>query len=159
MPGFFCNLTKAPMYNDGQYRSAFFIYSANPRNRTPKPEVDTAIDHFVGDNEYAEFIDEWLDNPWVKIAILGIEYLNYNFVGGARHYAWHRDAFQGLNGATVEVYVLYVPPNTENPKALLDDVVMQIANGRAYNAFVDSSLCNPYVRVVIFGINDILWNV
>lgn len=133
----------------------FIIYSANPRNRNPKIEVDNAINGCVGENEYNEFVEEWLDNPWIRIAIIGIEYLDYKHFNEMVKYA--KVEFEGLNGKKVEVYVLFIPKGTENPKQILDDAVLKIADGRSYNAFIDSSLCNPYLRVLIIGLNDFNW--
>jgi len=133
----------------------FIIYSANPRNRNPKIEVDDAINRCVGENEYTEFVEEWLDNPWVRIAIIGIEYLDYKDSPDGTRRAYIK--FDGWGGKNVHVYVLYVPSSTPNPKKILDDAVVEIAANRLYNAFIDSSLCNPYLRVLIIGMNDFNW--
>jgi len=42
----------------------------------------------------------------------------------------------------------------ENPKICLDKAVRDYTNGRGFNQFIDSHLDNPWVRVVILGLNE-----
>lgn len=46
-----------------------------------------------------------------------------------------------------------------NPRAYMDNVVDEFVRGRGYNQFIDEHRDNPYVRIIIEGINnnDILW--
>ncbi len=45
--------------------------------------------------------------------------------------------------------------NTDNPTALLNDAVSKYVNNNGYNEFVEINLDNPWIRVIIFGINDL----
>ncbi|MBQ6277116.1 MAG: hypothetical protein IJK62_10505 [Bacteroidales bacterium] len=45
--------------------------------------------------------------------------------------------------------------NAINPKLFMDDVVSNYVNGEIYNEFIEIFLDNPYVRVIITGINEI----
>lgn len=45
--------------------------------------------------------------------------------------------------------------NTGNPSALMDAAVSKIVDDKPYNEFVEIHLDNPWVRVVVFGINDL----
>lgn len=44
--------------------------------------------------------------------------------------------------------------NSDKPKEYLDKVVEKYVSGKTYNEFIDSHLNNPWIRVVITGIND-----
>lgn len=45
--------------------------------------------------------------------------------------------------------------NQENPKKFMDDVVSKYVEGELYNEFIEVFLDNPWVRVLIFGINEL----
>lgn len=45
--------------------------------------------------------------------------------------------------------------NTENPTALMDSAVSKYVGRTGYNEFVEIYLDNPWVRVVVIGINDL----
>lgn len=42
-----------------------------------------------------------------------------------------------------------------DPVSNLRDVVRDYTKGRNYNEFIDSHLDNPWIRVIIIGINDL----
>lgn len=44
---------------------------------------------------------------------------------------------------------------TVNPKAVMDNAVREYVANESYNQFVEIHLDNPWVRVVIKGINDV----
>ena len=43
----------------------------------------------------------------------------------------------------------------DNPKSFMDDVVSEYTKDYLHNHFIEHTLDNPYVRILIFGINDI----
>lgn len=43
-----------------------------------------------------------------------------------------------------------------NPKSYMDGVVLEFTNGRMYNEYVDANLDNPWLRIIIEDINDLL---
>jgi hypothetical protein len=43
----------------------------------PKEIMDNAVSTYVGEKPYNEFIEIFLDNPWVRIIVSGINELNY----------------------------------------------------------------------------------
>lgn len=45
-----------------------------------------------------------------------------------------------------------------NPKAYMDSVVSNYVKGAMYNEFIEVFLDNPYVRVIITGINEVDFN-
>lgn len=141
----------------------FAIFSESPYVQNPTPLINNAIQGLINqpqiqDAVYYEFVEEWLDDPWLRLIIRGINTLHYNPLpnnNAVGHYAeqWNNP----FTGVFSELHILYIPPQTPNPKQVLDDAVMDVVQGRSYNGFVDSSLRNPYVRVVIVGLNNIAW--
>ena len=45
--------------------------------------------------------------------------------------------------------------NTDNPTAILDSAVSKYVGNDGYNEFVEIFLDNPWVRVVVIGINEL----
>ncbi len=141
----------------------FALFSESPYNQNPAPALDSAIHGFVtqgpciNKDGYYEFVEEWLDDPWLRLVIRGINSLRFLqlYRGGiVRHYS---DWWKNPDGTKSEIHILFVPPQTTDPKQVLDEAVMYIADGKPYNAFVESSLQNPWIRVVLFGINHLNW--
>ena len=46
--------------------------------------------------------------------------------------------------------------NESNPKAFMDNVVADFVNGRMYNEYIDANLDNPWLRIIIEDINDLV---
>lgn len=62
---------------------------------------------------------------------------------------------QKLDGGKGTISILCGGFNDNNPKLFMDDVVSQYVKGEMYNEFIEIFLDNPYVRVIITGINEI----
>lgn len=45
--------------------------------------------------------------------------------------------------------------NTDNPTAIMNNAVSKYVANKGYNEFVEVHLDNPWVRVIIGGINDL----
>ena len=45
--------------------------------------------------------------------------------------------------------------NTDNPTAIMNDAVSTYVGTKGYNEFVEVFLDNPWVRVVVSGINEL----
>lgn len=128
------------------------ILIENPRNRKPQPNVDAAVMTFVGGREYSDYVEEWLDDPWLRLVICGIGSLNYDFDNRINGIATFDENLPNEG----HICILFAHPNIKNPKIILDDAVMRLTNGCSYNAFV--SMHYPYVRIVIWGLNNLPYN-
>ncbi len=62
---------------------------------------------------------------------------------------------QKLDGGEGTISILCGGFNANNPKLFMDEVVSQYVKGEMYNEFIEIFLDNPYVRVIITGINEI----
>ena len=62
---------------------------------------------------------------------------------------------QKLDGGKGTISILCGGFNANNPKLFMDEVVSQYVTGEMYNEFIEIFLDNPYVRVIITGINEI----
>ncbi len=46
--------------------------------------------------------------------------------------------------------------NLSNPKSYMDNVVHEFVQGRMYNEYIDANLDNPWLRIIIEDINDLV---
>ncbi len=136
--------------NVDQGQAFIAVFSETPYNPNPLPAVDYAIQNYVNDNSYNAYVEEWLDNPWLKVVILGINNLHYDFDPDG--YAVYQQPLQTAFG-NAHLFVIFANPQIANPKPLLDNVVYHLVNNNSYNAFVE--LNNPWVRIVIIGLNNL----
>jgi hypothetical protein len=56
---------------------------------------------------------------------------------------------------TAKVTILRGGLNTDNPSAIMNEAVSKYVGNQGYNQFVEIPLNNPWVRVIISGINDL----
>lgn len=62
------------------------------------------------------------------------------------------------NGENIEVGSVTIMCggfNSENPKYVMDNIIREYTGSKEYNDFVEIFLDNPYVRVIIEGINEL----
>ncbi len=135
------------------------IFSEDPRNRNPRPNVLQAVATEVGDAPYMEFIEDWLDNPWVSVVLKNIDITDLDF--------HHIEGFNGnVDDAVIDLHnegdetvgqlhFLFVNPDIQNPSPLMETALLSVVRNRSYNAFVDSHLDNPWIKIVIFGLNNL----
>lgn len=51
--------------------------------------------------------------------------------------------------------ILRADPSVDKPKSLMDDAVSVYVNNHPYNEFIEIFLDNPWVRVIVGGINEL----
>lgn len=61
---------------DGEGKIA--ILKANPTVESPKKLLDCAIGEYVGNKSYNDFVEIYLDNPWIRVIVGGINYLTFD---------------------------------------------------------------------------------
>lgn len=136
--------------NNFNYSLAVFMYVGN---QNPKDILDKAISTYVGDNEYFELVDDYLDNPWTRVIA---KELFENFepekvdLEGRKFdkYTLHEEGNIGV------IYFNYIEGNDERPHPIMELAKMHFSNGRGYNAYIDSELTDQWSRLMIFGVND-----
>lgn len=53
------------------------ILTADPTVKSPKKLMDAAVKAYVGSEAYNEFIEIFLDNPWVRVIVKDINKLKF----------------------------------------------------------------------------------
>ena len=136
--------------NDKNYSLAVFMYVGN---KNPRDVLDEAISTYVGDNEYYELVDDYLDNPWTRVIAKELfenfTPENVNIEGRTfDKYTLHSEENIGV------IYFNYSEGNDERPHPILEIAKIRFSLGRFYNAYIDSDLTDQWSRLMIFGVND-----
>lgn len=53
------------------------ILRGEPNLKDPKIVMDQAVDIYVGNKPHNQFIEIFLDNPWVRVIVGGINEIDY----------------------------------------------------------------------------------
>lgn len=143
----------------GQPIARFAIFSETPRNPKPQYNVQRSVNQYVGNHGYYDFVEEWLDNPWVRVVLFGLEYLENQFTPfyGVKKYEQTliEDNIEGNIYARAKLIILWADSAIENPKPVIEEALINAVQGASYNAFIISSLDFPWMKIVITGINDL----
>lgn len=133
----------------------FAIFSETGRNPKPQYNVQLSVNQYVGNHEYYDFVEEWLDNPWVRVVLFGLEHLDPYFENfwGVRKYEVTLIDGNIYRGA--KLIILWADSAIENPKPIIENALINAVHGASYNAFILSSLNFPWMKVVITGINNL----
>ena len=128
---------------------AVFLYFGN---EDPVKKLDEAIDKYVEGNDYYEFIDSNMDNPWTRVIVKDIDrFPKDNLpVEGREFYVYRMHS-----GRNVEVNLLeYANGADARPYPIMDIALMTVTGTRGYNSYIQSDLSDMWSRLVIFGINE-----
>lgn len=138
--------------NDNKTSLAVFIYTGN---ENPVQVLDNAISTYVDENEFYEFVDDNMDNPWTRVILKEMEGFDKTelMVEGRKF-----DLFKLHKSSNIEVVFLsYSDDKDLRPNPIMDFALGQFANHRGYNSFIDSDISDIWSRLVIIGMNDIEW--
>lgn len=125
-------------------------------SQEPKKFMDDIVESYIksiGSPEYSQFIDEFLDDPWIRVIITNITNLqgweNESDDVWSRHIEINRQA---------QIKLLYGGFNSANPKSFMDNAVSCEVKHNSYNEFIEDTLDNPWLRIIIYGFNEIEGN-
>lgn len=62
---------------NGTQNGKLAILTAHPNVQKPKQLMDAAVEKYVGQTAYNEFIEIYLDNPWVRVIVKEINGLDF----------------------------------------------------------------------------------
>lgn len=151
----FCEFNLIPGAGEQPPLAKIAVFSETGMNPKPQYNVQSAVNQYVGAHGYYDFIEEWLDNPWVRVVLFGLEYLEPSFGDffGVRYFKADLVAGDPYLGA--KLIILWEQTGSENPKPIIENALNHAIEGGTYNAFVLSTLDYPWIRVVITGINNL----
>ena len=131
---------------------SLYIFRGFLSEPDPKEDMDEAIVQVVGDVEYSDFIEHFLDNPWCRVVITNIDMLHSEV----------RDDKSGLYSvftrevtSQFRIIILFGGDNLLSPWNDMAIIVDNEIGHELHWEFIESSLENPWDRVIIVGINEI----
>lgn len=120
----------------------------------PEAYLIEASKYLMGDTKYNEYVEEYLDNPWVRVLITSIEEFTAEERKGYSLYYKDLPGVSGVDGPC-QISILVGGFGKVNPNAFMDYMVFDYIGERGHNTFIDPSMKNPWVRVIITGINNL----
>lgn len=142
---------------EGNVIGEFAIISETGRNPNPQYNVQRAVNQYVNHEDYNDFVEEWLDNPWTRVVVKGFNEIDFRpmreFNGQVEKH--EVELRPGNQFTRSKIVFLFANPEIENPRPIMEKAVQHVIEGSLYNAFVDSHLDNPWVRIVVVGINNL----
>lgn len=137
----------------------FVIFSETPRNPQPQNKIKSAVSNYVGRQRYYDFVEEWLDNPWIRVVMFGLENLGpYMIPSRINGVSLCKIPLVSGNGNVyreAKLIILMANSTIANPKPIIERALIDAVDGASYNAFILSSLNYPWIKVVVTGINNI----
>ncbi len=114
----------------------------------PKEFMDKVVLDYVGYRSYNEFIENTLDNPWVRIIIEGIN--EFDYIKNEKY-----EIFEYTFQKKGKISVLRGGFKEGSPNEFMDKIVSDYIGYKAYNEYIESTFDNPWVRVIIEDINEL----
>ena len=149
--------TRPLIGNEGNVVGEFAIISETGRNPNPQYNVQRAVNQYVGNDDYNDFVEEWLDNPWTRLVVKGFNEIDFQpmpeFHGQIEKH--EVELLPGNQFTRSKIVFLFANPEIENPRPIMESAVQHVIEGSLYNAFIDSHLDNPWIRIVVVGINNL----
>ena len=132
--------------------SSFYIFRGFLSESDPREDMNKAIESIVGDVYYADFIEHFLDNPWCRVVITNPDLLRSNSSEDKTH---NYSVFTKDVTSLVRIFILFGGDNLLSPWDDMTSIVADKYGNQLHQEFIESSLENPWDRVIIMGINDI----
>lgn len=121
----------------------------------PKESMDSAVETVMKTENYAEFTERYLDNPWMRVVIT-----NFDKLRDDNHYveSIHFDECiankYSLYLNTSNLYYISGGFDSPHPWDYMFYVIAEhIKEG--HNDFIETSLDNPWEHIVITNFNDL----
>lgn len=135
----------------------FAIISETGRNPNPQYNVQRAVNQYVGNDDYNDFVEEWLDNPWTRLVVKGFNEIDFQPMQELNGQVEKHEIplVPGNRFTRSKIVFLFADPTIENPRPIMESAVQHVIEGSLYNAFIDSHLDNPWIRIVVVGINNL----
>ena len=140
----------------GQYKIA--IIKCSDKIENPKSTLDFAVSNFVESDGYNEFVEVFKENPWVRIVVSGINELQFNNIFLNENpdvdcYEFNLPTLAGFE--TSRFGILRGGLQENKPLEYMNNIVRKYAGETPSNHFMEIFMDNPWVRLVVFGIDNL----
>ncbi|WP_417237071.1 MULTISPECIES: hypothetical protein [Flavobacteriaceae] len=140
--------------NKQEYKFSILRYT--PSDQYSKPILDKAVSIYVENKPYNEFVQIYNSNNWFRIIISGInefDYIKDENKDERVEFELHDKAKHAVAKSAIIRGGLY----SEKPLEYMSDLVKEYAKGQEHLHCVEIFMDNPWVRVVLFKINNLVF--
>lgn len=136
--------------------------SCDLKANNPKGTLDFAVNKYVLNEVFNQFIEIDLDNPWLRLIIKDINELNFvnkNFEQFNDVEVFEQELINKNGNKNGRIAILRGGLKSEKPIGYMNEVVRFFVGPNLSNQFIEIYLDNPWVRVIIFDINKIEYKI
>lgn len=131
-----------------------FILIGGLGREDPESYLIKASEDLMDGTPYSQYVEEYLDNPWTRVLITSKDGFSVEKREGYVVYS------QDLPGTpilseTCRISILVGGLGRVNPNSYMNAMVDDFIGTNGHNTYIESNLKNPWVRVVITGINEL----
>ena len=152
----FCEFKK--QYNDIECcrtpNNDVFILIGGLGRKDPESYLIKASEDLMDGTPYSQYVEEFLDNPWTRVLITSKDGFSVEKRKGYVVYSQELPGRPMLSGSC-RISILVGGLGRVNPNSYMNAMVDDFIGTEGHNTYIESSLKNPWVRVVITGINEL----
>lgn len=124
------------------------------QEENPEAYLIEASKYLMDGDSYNEYVEEYLDNPWVRVLITSIDHFTSVEREGYSLYYKDLPGDPGVDGPC-RISILVGGFGKVNPNSYMDYMVYEYIGNNGHNTYIDPSMKNPWVRVIIVGLNNL----
>ena len=140
--------------NSQKYKFSVLRYA--PSNQYSKAILDEAISIYVGNNLYNEFVEIYNSENWFRIIISGINEFDYS-IDRNKDESIEFDLHDITNNVVAKSVILRGGLYSDKPLEYMSNVVTKYTNTKEHIHCVEIFMDNPWVRVVLFNMNNLVF--
>ena len=131
-----------------------FILIGGLGREDPESYLRKASEFLMDGTPCSQYVEEYLDNPWTRVLITSKDGFSVEEREGYVVYSQELPGRPVLSEAC-RISILVGGLGRVNPNSYMNAMVDYFIGTTGHNTYIDSSLKNPWVRVVITGINEL----
>jgi hypothetical protein len=123
----------------------------------PKEVLDNAVYSYVEGVNYNEFIELYSNNHFVRVILSGINELDYTIINDRpiNYLDFFEQALIQNESEVGKIAIFRGGMQEEKPLEYIDSLVREKYPQTLLNQFVEIHMDNPWVRLIIIGINEL----
>jgi len=131
-----------------------FILIGGLGREDPESYLRKASEYLMDGTPCSQYVEEYLDNQWTRVLITSKDGFSVEEREGYVVYSQELPGRPVLSEAC-RISILVGGLGRVNPNSYMNAMVDNFIGTTGHNTYIDSSLKNPWVRVVITGINEL----
>lgn len=133
-----------------------FILIGGLGRDNPESYLIKASEDLMDGTPYNQYVEEYLDNPWSRVLITSNKGFSVQEKDGYVLYSQELPGRPVISEAC-RISILVGGLGRVNPNSYMNAMVDDFIGPIGHNTYIESNLKNPWVRVVITGINELYY--